>query len=221
MRANTHNKLLLMAPSYDRHGTVGFRCVADAPNSPPRPPPPPPPATTGCADSTCDAFCETANVRGCLASFIGNVSMRTPATGKGCGGSLGPCASPADACGPGFGLCLSSFATPGLSADSLRADLDASGCAGSAEGRFIAAMSHAELAWQPPAQCPPEPTSDDAGCRATGWGSEAVCCGRACVLAGCANDLYVGATLIYDNQAHGCGNIANGLADGVLCCRLG
>lgn len=29
--ANTHNKLLLMAPSYDRHGTVGFRCVMDAP----------------------------------------------------------------------------------------------------------------------------------------------------------------------------------------------
>ena len=27
---NTHNKLLLMAPAYDRHGTVGFRCVADA-----------------------------------------------------------------------------------------------------------------------------------------------------------------------------------------------
>ena len=25
-----HNKLLLMAPSYDRHGTVGFRCAADA-----------------------------------------------------------------------------------------------------------------------------------------------------------------------------------------------
>jgi formylglycine-generating enzyme required for sulfatase activity len=28
--ANTHNKLLLMWPSYDRHGTVGFRCVMDA-----------------------------------------------------------------------------------------------------------------------------------------------------------------------------------------------
>ncbi len=26
----SHNKILLMAPSYDRHGTVGFRCVAEA-----------------------------------------------------------------------------------------------------------------------------------------------------------------------------------------------
>lgn len=30
INALTHNKLLLMGPSYDRHGTVGFRCVADA-----------------------------------------------------------------------------------------------------------------------------------------------------------------------------------------------
>ena len=32
---NTHSKLLLMAPAYDRHGTVGFRCVADAQGAPP------------------------------------------------------------------------------------------------------------------------------------------------------------------------------------------
>lgn len=30
VRAHTHNKLLTMSQSYDRHGTVGFRCVADA-----------------------------------------------------------------------------------------------------------------------------------------------------------------------------------------------
>lgn len=29
-RNDEHGKLLLMAPSYDRSGTVGFRCVTDA-----------------------------------------------------------------------------------------------------------------------------------------------------------------------------------------------
>ena len=38
----SHGKLLLMAPAYDRHGTVGFRCVADGP-----PLPPPPTCTPG------------------------------------------------------------------------------------------------------------------------------------------------------------------------------
>ena len=33
-RNDTHGKLLLMAPSYDRSGAVGFRCVQDAPTQP-------------------------------------------------------------------------------------------------------------------------------------------------------------------------------------------
>lgn len=85
-------------------------------------------------------------------------------------------------------------------------------------------MSHAELAWAPPGTCPATSTDDDIGCRtgpgAAGWGSEAVCCGNACVPAGCKSGVYVNATLIYDDQAHGCANVTSADADGVLCCRV-
>jgi hypothetical protein len=87
--------------------------------------------------------------------------------------------------------------------------------------RYLAAMSHADAAWTPPATCPLSSSDHDNGCRATGWGSEAVCCGNGCVPAGCKNAVYTNNTLIYDDQAHGCGNVVSSLADGVLCCKTG
>jgi hypothetical protein len=204
----THGKLLLMAPSYDRHGTVGFRCVADAPGAPP----PPPPA--GCADGTCDGFCDNAQLQACAATLPAGVSLRAPASGKPCGGALGPCATPADACAPGWALCLSDFAVPALSADGFRSRLGAAACGGGAGGRFVAAMSHAGAA------CLDAPSAVDFGCNPTGFGAEAICCGAGCVRAGCVNDFYANATTIYDDQRHGCGNADAAVADGVLCCKL-
>lgn len=218
VRASSHNKILLMDSAYDRHGTVGFRCVADAPGPLP-PPPPEPPA--GCADGSCDAFCAHASVQGCAARVAADVSMRAAATGKACGGALGACAAPADACAPGWALCLSDFSKPALSADGLRAAMTADQCASDDGGRYLAAMSHGNPAWAPPGgQCPADPSNNDNSCQATGWGSEAVCCGSGCVLAGCANDIYRGATLIYDNQKEGCGNVGDDDFDGFLCCKL-
>ena len=75
-------------------------------------------------------------------------------------------------------------------------------------------MSHADCA-----ACAPAPVSGDLGCKATGCGAEAVCCGSGCVLAGCKSSIYLNATTIYDDQAHGCGNLAPSVADGVLCCK--
>lgn len=215
--ANTHNKLLLMAPSYDRHGAVGFRCVADAPGPLPPPPPEPP---SGCADGTCDAFCQHSDVQGCAASLVTPVSMRTPATGKPCGGELGPCTAPADACAPGWQICLSDFSNPSLSAVGFRSRMTATQCASDDGGKYIAAMSHGNPAWAPPGgTCPATQNDNDNGCQGTDWGSEAICCGSGCVLAGCANDLWVGQTLIYDDQKHGCGNVF-GVSDGFLCCKV-
>ena len=208
----THNKLLLMGPAYDRHGAVGFRCVADAPGAPP-PPPPAPPA--GCADGTCDAFCENARVQGCEAALPTNVSMRAPATGAPCGGSSAPCAAPADACAAGWRLCLSDFSVAALSADGFRAAMPEAACAAGSGGRFIAAMSHADCK-----DCGAAPSNVDKGCAPSGCGSEAICCGAGCVRAACASGLYPNATTIYDNQAHGCGNVAPAVAAGVLCCKV-
>jgi len=210
---NTHNKLLLMAPSYDRHGTVGFRCVADAPGYPP-PPPPLPPA--GCASGTCTAFCENALVQGCAAALAAGVSMRAPPTGKPCGGALGPCAAAADACAAGWRPCLSDFSVPALSAAGFRAAMGAAACAAGDAGRFVAASSHANCS-----SCAAGPTSVDFGCLATGCGAESLCCGMGCVPAGCKSGLYPNATLIFGgDQQHGCGNVATRNQDGVLCCKL-
>ncbi len=210
----THNKLLLMGPAYDRHGAVGFRCVADAPGAPP-PPPPLPPA--GCADGTCDAFCGNKDVQGCAATLPANASMRAPATGAPCGGGSGsaPCASPADACAAGWRPCLSDFSVPALSAAGFRASMGAAACAAGGGGRFLAAMSHADCR-----DCGAAPSGEDKGCQPAGCGSEAICCGTGCVPAACPSGLFLNATKIYDNQAHGCGNVAPVVADGVLCCKV-
>lgn len=192
----THNKILLMAPSYDRHGTVGFRCVADAPGTPSPPPPSPP---SGCSDGTCDAFCGNALIQGCVAELPAAASMRAPKTGAPCGGIGQKCVAAADACAVGWQPCLSDFTVPALTADAFRAAMTASSCASDEPGRYIAAMSHADCT-----KCPNSPSNIDIGCKPTGCGAEAICCGLGCVPAGCKSDIYPNATLICASETHRC-----------------
>ena len=94
------------------------------PPPPPPPPPPPfpppsppgPPSTVGCSDGSCEGLCAHPAVRGCGASWAGATDLRKPPTGKACGGSKA-CAAAADACAPGWGLCMSRSAA-GLDTES-------------------------------------------------------------------------------------------------------
>lgn len=192
-------------------------------NAPIPSPSPGPPAIVGCSDGQCDAFCDT-GVHGCAVTWTGSMSLRTSPTGKPCGTGIGPCESPADACAPGWALCLSNFSAPGLSSNGFRDSIDADGCANGDPRRFVAAMSHANPAWSnlPPAPCPPSPQTVDNGCNADGWGAEPVCCGAGCSVPSCPNDLWMGGTRIHIGEGEGCGSIdgSSGFVDGVLCCKV-
>ena len=101
----------------DGEGVGTTKCgnpYPDKPLSPPPPPPvpPQPPALAGCADGQCEAFCHLDNVHGCRATWD-KASLRAKKSAadkttnkKACGGDV-PCAVPADACAPGWEVCLS------------------------------------------------------------------------------------------------------------------
>ncbi len=128
-----------------------------APPTPTPPPPPPPapspgpPALVGCASGLCSALCSNPAVRGCAAGGWGGgagMDLRAPASGVPCGGPLGPCAaSAADACAPGWGLCLAGAASDASALARLRANLSAGECE-KGSGAFVAAMSHASPAFE-------------------------------------------------------------------------
>lgn len=234
-------------PPIEQPGTISYRCgaggkcelVTDASGPylfancdaacipvPVPTPVPGPPAVVGCASGECDAFCAaSATVHGCLATWPAVASLRAPATGKPCGGKLGTCTAPADACAEGWALCLSSNSSGGAGLAGFRAGLTAAACAATETDprKFVAAMSHARPEWSglPPAPCPPAPVSTDNGCAPPGtWGGEAVCCGGACEVPSCPNSIWLGQTRIHIDEGNSCGGMAGGVADGVLCCKL-
>ena len=170
-------------------------------------------------------------MRGCAATWEGEIGLRTEKTSppppKPCGGAV-PCAAPADACAPGWEVCLSEPAG-GVDLGAFRAAMSKELCATNSSGRYVAAMSHAEAGWQQYAKagqpCPPAPlgSADDAGCLAgaDGWGGEPVCCGGGCTVPSCPNSVYAdGTRIVVDPQGGGCcGSFSATPVDGVLCCK--
>jgi hypothetical protein len=178
---------------------------------PPPPPPPQPPSLAGCADGTCDAFCQLDGVAGCHAGWTGAQSLRASRQGP-----ADP--APADACAEGWEVCLASVASFPTRLADFRSRMSASSCrSGSGvdpQQMYVGAMQHAV---EP---CPAGPVASDNGCAPTGWGSEPVCCGGGCSLPSCANALYPNGTLIHIGTNEGCGSLTANYISGVLCCRL-
>lgn len=210
---------------------------------PPAPPPPfgppGPPKEVGCADGTCEAFCETSSVHGCGVSWSGKQSMRAARTGNCTGGLPKPhCAVPADACADGWEPCLS-----GDNADArsrFMNDITAAQCGGS-WGAWAAAMSHAPLDAHNSTDhefCPNNTAlAPDNGCRGVSpsqWGGEALCCGKDCEVPTCQTALWpqsssacapAGAgsascgTLMVKAGSGVCDATIDSSLDGIMCCK--
>lgn len=172
------------------------------------------PGDVGCADGQREAFVDARtyrNIAGCIAKWDGPKSLRTPRTGAACGDDLGACASPADACGPGWHVCGESGRVIELK------QVTAEECANAGGGRFSAAISHCLTQ----SGCQYD-HGDQARyeCFPSGWCSESVCCGSDCGEFGqCRDGVWEGATHIPVGTDQGCGAVQSLRAGGILCCR--
>jgi hypothetical protein len=195
--------------------------ASSSPTPPPGPtpspgPPPGPPAVVGCADGTCEGFCANEGMRGCAASWEGPLSMRDPPTDEACGNSLqNECASPADACAPGWAPCLS-FETDSLTVNAFLQRVNSSTC-GSGSGAYAAAMSHAPIEAKDAHGCV-HSAAEDFTCKVSGYGSEPLCCGAHCSVPSCSEALWPHHTRAVLHSGS-CGQLSSTDVTGVLCCR--
>jgi hypothetical protein len=174
------------------------------------------PAVVGCADGQREAFVDAnahPRIAGCIASWEGAKSLRAAQTGARCGDDQGPCASPADACAPGWRIC----AANGAVADLLQIG-SGEACEQAGGGRFSAGMSHCLTQ----SGCEYKPTPDgNYPCFDSGWCSEPVCCGADCGDFGaCTGGVWENKTHIPVGTDQGCGAQTSQRAGGLLCCKM-
>jgi hypothetical protein len=169
------------------------------------------PSTLGCADGQREAFVnwsEYPNIAGCAAKWPGLMDMRAATTGKSCGDDASECASPADACAPGWHVC----GNTGAIADVKQVSPEQCGKAGG--GRFVSAISHCKTQ----EGCVYD--SNTYECFDDGWCSESVCCGDNCGdLGECPSGVWPNQTHIAIGTDQGCGKMSSERAGGVLCCK--
>ncbi|MBI5510692.1 MAG: LPP20 family lipoprotein [Deltaproteobacteria bacterium] len=176
-----------------------------------------PPAVVGCADGEREAFADLAQfptLAGCLATWSAAVSLRARKTGALCGDDIGPCAAPADSCGPGWRVCAD-----GGAVQDLMSRTNASQCEhAAAGGSFVAAASH--CAQQSGCEYgAAEAAARSYPCFDNGWCSEPLCCGPSCGTGSCPDGVWPGHTHIAIGTDQGCNEITARRAGGILCCK--
>lgn len=173
------------------------------------------PAAIGCSDGQREGFADLSrfpNIAGCVGAWQGRKKLTADGTGKSCGDDGEACASPADLCAPGWHLC----SKDGNTAD-IKDRVSAQQCEKEAgPGRFVAAMSHGQVA----RICPPPPGPHTRfPCMERGICAEPVCCGDACTFGACKDAVWTGKTRISRASPNGCGSALSRFHGGVLCCR--
>ena len=171
----------------------------------------------GCADGAREGFTTIAmfpNVAGCAASWNAAVSMRATATAQPCGDDIQLCATPADACSPGWHICGANGQPAELTTRMTEAECASAGDATIANARFAAALSHCSS--YDGAICGYDVPR---GCALDGACAEPVCCGAGCRNdAGCTSGAFA-MQGIAGSLTNGCASMLAAEVTGVLCCR--
>jgi hypothetical protein len=176
----------------------------------------------GCSDGQREGFVDTTTyptIAGCVATWNGSPSLRVAPTGVSCGDDVGSCAVPADACAPGWHVCMRSGDPTDLSSRIDEVQCGAGGGAGASE-MFVAASSHCttcDNACSLPSDCTYVLPLGCPGGPAGTLCAQPICCGQACSGANnCRTGVFPTTTLA--NAQNSCGELAASTQTGVLCC---
>jgi hypothetical protein len=161
----------------------------------------------GCSDGTREGFAKTGSTKcdftykdiaGCQAVWSPAMSLRTTETGVACGNSIGACKVPADACAPGWHICMGK----GYPGD-IKTRITRQQCM-SADSGTNAFMAASDAQGNVPLGC---------AC----WGS----CGPACCGLGCSVCNYCSGIWPADTPmiSANCSSVASAGTNGVLCCK--
>jgi hypothetical protein len=172
---------------------------------------------TGCSDGSREGFdiVQFPTIAGCNATWSGTPSMRDPAIGAPCGNDLGACATPADACAPGWHICADNGDPVELSSRVSAADCY------NVPGAFVAAIQHCADCINTctmPSDCQ---YATSYGCSPTaGTCTEPVCCGITCDTGNLCLLGVFGSPGSHDAVTdHPCGALDSTGQSGVLCCQ--